>query len=38
MTSLNLAGKYLGTFKTLMNIVIGFDTKNGCFAKAKAIS
>lgn len=37
-SSINLAGKYLGTYKVLMNVVIGFDTKLGCIAKAKAIS
>lgn len=36
--SLNLAGKYLGTYKTLINLVIGFDTKLGCIVKARAIS
>lgn len=35
---LNLAGKYLGAFKTLVSISIGFDTKLGCLVKAQAVS
>lgn len=37
-SSLNLSGKYLGTYRVLINILVGFDTKLGCLAKAKAIS
>ena len=36
--SLQLAGKYLGNFKTLMNLIVGFDTKLGCVVKIVAVS
>jgi hypothetical protein len=37
-TQLNLSGKYLNSFKTLLTLSIGFDTKLGCVAKAKCVS
>ena len=36
--SLMLAGKYLGKYKTLMNLMVGFDTKLGCVVKVVAKS
>lgn len=37
-SSINLAGKFLATYKVLMNVVVGFDTSLGCIAQVKAIS
>ena len=36
--TLQLAGKYLGNFKTLMNLMVGFDTKLGCVVKIVVVS
>lgn len=36
--TLQLAGKYLGNFKTLMTLVVGFDTKLGCVVKITVLS
>ena len=36
--TLQLAGKYLGNFKTLMTLILGFDTKLGCVVKVMVLA
>lgn len=33
-----MSGKYLGTYRIMMNVVVGFDTSLGCVAQVKVIS
>ena len=36
--TLQLAGKYLGNYRTLMTLVVGFDTKLGCVVKIMVLA